>query len=459
MTVEVGGNGRWVMASSQQELVFIGAILSIALGFFALRLIRKNKKLSWNESIAGHLIALMFICKGIQNAATGYFVQSFERFATEGDMSWQFWGQLTGMMDYAFGSSIIMISLIYPVPLLRNEKQLKIGATIIISLFVVLRTLLDLTGNGWSGLHLFGALYILAGLFWGSVYIKFRLTEKAERNKSTMNIAIACGLLLTLQMGHIWMLWPGLFLQSDYFYFVDLGGGPVTSLLFDYIWLAGYTFCIAVGLSMLAIEIYQAINGNSSILLYIILPYFVLGTIGHAILSSSDLAAFGFLDQDSEIKELWKTFTTQMHFTILRSLIAMYILLKYGFFDVNEETRPTAKLMTIILIVVATSAVLELIQSIIPINQMLTAALLGIIIAFGIGWEERSFDGLVANPANIRDYIDKKWFPSVALPDGFLRKLDYSFLIFILICILVSLIVWQTDGLYELMLKREGGLG
>jgi len=45
------------------------------------------------------------------------------------------------------------------------------------------------------------------------------------------------------------------------------------------------------------------------------------------------------------------------------------------------------------------------------------------------------------------------------LPDGFLKKLDYSFLIFIMICFLVSFIVWQTDGLYELMLKRGGGLG
>ena len=36
--------------------------------------------------------------------------------------------------------------------------------------------------------------------------------------------------------------------------------------------------------------------------------------------------------------------------------------------------------MSIVLIVVATSAILELVQSIIPINQMISATLLGILI-------------------------------------------------------------------------------
>ena len=112
--------------------------------------------------------------------------------------------------------------------------------------------------------------------------------------------------------------------------------------------------------------------------------------------------------------------------------------------------------MAIILIVVATSATLELVQSVIPINQMITAALLGIIIAFGIGWEEKSFDTLVANPANIRDYVDKKWFPSMQLPDGLLKKIDYSYLIFVLVAVLISLIVWKTDGIVAVIMERGG---
>jgi hypothetical protein len=305
-----------------------------------------------------------------------------------------------------------------------------------------------------------GLLYILGGLVWGSIYINFRLMNPTERNKSTLNIAIVCGLFLTLQMGHIWMMWPGMLLQADYFYFIDLGnaggGVDITSPMFDYLWLTGYTFCIAVGFMILAVEIYQSVNGDSSIMMYIMSFYFIIGAIGYAVLNSGTTTVFGIGDTSQTVQELWKTFTTQMHFTILRSLMAMYIMLKYGFFDINDETKPLAKLMAIILIVVATSAVLELVQSVIPINQMLTAALLGIIIAFGIGWEEKSFDTLVANPANIRDYVDKKWYPSLELPKGLMTKVDFGYLVFVIVAVLVSLIVWKTDGILTVVMERGG---
>ena len=444
------------MASNTTELLFIGAILSIALGFFALRLVRKNEKLKWNEEIAGHLVALMFITKGIHYASSGYFNQSFQ-----GDTTvWQFWAQLLTICDYAFGASIVMISLVYPVPFLRNKKQLKIATSIIVLVWILIPLMLDVTGNPWTVFHSMGLLYLIAGLAWGTIYINFRMMNQTERNKSSLNIAIVCGLFLTLQMGHIWMMWPGMLLQADYFYFVDLGavttGVDATSTMFDYFWLASYTFSIAVGFMILAVEIYQSINGETSVMMYVMSFYFIIGAVGYAVLNAGTSTIFGIGETGQTVQVLWKTFTTQMHFTILRSLIAMYILLKYGFFDINDETKPLAKLMAIILIVVATSATLELVQSIIPINQMLTAALLGIIIAFGIGWEEKSFDSLVANTADIRDYVDKKWFPSIQLPDGILRKVDYSYLIFVIVAVLISLIVWQTDGLIAALIERSG---
>ena len=444
------------MASNTTELLFIGAILSIALGFFALRLVRKNEKLKWNEEIAGHLVALMFITKGIHYASSGYFNQSFQEDTTV----WQFWAQLLTICDYAFGASIVMISLVYPVPFLRNKKQLKIATSIIVLVWILIPLMLDVTGNPWTVFHSMGLLYLIAGLAWGTIYINFRMMNQTERNKSSLNIAIVCGLFLTLQMGHIWMMWPGMLLQADYFYFVDLGavttGVDATSTMFDYFWLASYTFSIAVGFMILAVEIYQSINGETSVMMYVMSFYFIIGAIGYAVLNAGTSTIFGLGETGQTVQVLWKTFTTQMHFTILRSLIAMYILLKYGFFDINDETKPLAKLMAIILIVVATSATLELVQSIIPINQMLTAALLGIIIAFGIGWEEKSFDSLVANTADIRDYVDKKWFPSIQLPDGILRKVDYSYLIFVIVAVLISLIVWQTDGLIAALIERSG---
>ena len=124
------------------NLLFIGAILSIALGGLSLRLVRRNENLAWNEAIAAHILCLMFITKGIQNAATGYYNEAI---ALEKGLVWQFWVEIAFTMDYIFAASICSIALLYPVPFLRNIKQVKIGLSLIVG-FIMFRLMLDVVG-------------------------------------------------------------------------------------------------------------------------------------------------------------------------------------------------------------------------------------------------------------------------------------------------------------------------
>ena len=429
----------------EDNLLFIGAILSIALGGLSLRLVRRNQTLAWNEAIAAHILCLMFITKGIQNAATGYFNQAT-------GMEWQFWVELSFTMDYIFSSSVLAIALLYPVPFLRNMKQVKIGLGLVGG-FAIYRLTLDVMGLNFTALGLPGIIYYAAAILWGSVYFRFRLISSEKRNDSTKNISLLAGLFATLVLGHIWMWWPGLILQSEYFFYFDLGGGDFTSTLWDYMWMSGYSIGIAAGLAMICTEIYQAINGDFSKLLFILLPYFVLGVIGFSIYTAYDDAGFVFNDS-TDLLQIWSIFTTQLHFTIARPIIAMYILLKFGLFDINNETKPMAKMMSIILIVVATSAILELVQAVIPINEMISAALLGVIIAFGIGWEEKSFQNLVSNQAHLRNYVDKKWFPEISIPRKYINKIDLACLVYCIISLLVAFVIWEMDILLQIALER-----
>ena len=429
----------------EDNLLFIGAILSIALGGLSLRLVRRNQTLAWNEAIAAHILCLMFITKGIQNAATGYFNQAT-------GMEWQFWVELSFSMDYIFSSSVLAIALLYPVPFLRNMKQVKIGLGLVGG-FAIYRLTLDVMGLNFTALGLPGVIYYAAAILWGSVYFRFRLISPEKRNDSTKNISLLAGLFATLVLGHIWMWWPGLILQSEYFFYFDLGRGDFTSTLWDYMWMSGYSIGIAAGLAMICTEIYQAINGDFSKLLFILLPYFVLGVIGFSIYTAYDDAGFVFNDS-TDLLQIWSIFTTQLHFTIARPIIAMYILLKFGLFDINTETKPMAKMMSIILIVVATSAILELVQAVIPINEMISAALLGVIIAFGIGWEEKSFQNLVSNQAHLRNYVDKKWFPEISIPRKYINKIDLACLVYCIISLLVAFVIWEMDILLQIALER-----
>ena len=429
----------------EDNLLFIGAILSIALGGLSLRLVRRNQTLAWNEAIAAHILCLMFITKGIQNAATGYFNQAT-------GLEWQFWVELSFTMDYIFSSSVLAIALLYPVPFLRNMKQVKIGLSLVGG-FAIYRLTLDVMGLNFTALGLPGIIYYAAAILWGSVYFRFRLISPEKRNDSTKNISLLAGLFATLVLGHIWMWWPGLILQSEYFFYFDLGRGDFTSTLWDYMWMSGYSIGIAAGLAMICTEIYQAINGDSSKLLFILLPYFVLGVIGFSIYTAYDDAGFVFNDS-TDLLQIWSIFTTQLHFTIARPIIAMYILLKFGLFDINNETKPMAKMMSIILIVVATSAILELVQAVIPINEMISAALLGVIIAFGIGWEEKSFQNLLSNQAHLRNYVDKKWFPEISIPRKYINRIDLACLVYCIISLLVAFVIWEMDILLQIAIER-----
>ena len=432
----------------EENLLFIGAILSIALGGLSLRLVRKNVNLPWNEAMAAHILCLMFMTKGVQNAAFGYVNSD-----SIGDV-WQFWFQIAASMDYIFESSIMAIALLYPVPLLRNIKQMKIGLGLVAGL-ALFRLVLDVIGLNFTIIGLPGVFYYFVAFVWGSVYVKFRLIPLEESNPSTQNIALVAGLFTTLVLGHVWMWWPGFLLQSEYFYFLD-PFGMLSSNVANYIWVAGYAVGIAAGLAILVVEIYQAMKGNMNTLLYIIAPYFVLGIVGFLIYSQGTASGFGVQNETDGAVQLWATFTTSMHFTIIRPLIAMYVLLRFRLIEINDETKPQAKTMSIILIVVATSAILELVQSIIPINQMITAALLGIIIALGLGWEEKSFQSVVSNTAQLRENVDNRWFPELDIPRRSIGRIEIACLLYSLVSLLISYYVWEFDVIIGLQLTRGG---
>ena len=125
-------------------------------------------------------------------------------------------------------------------------------------------------------------------------------------------------------------------------------------------------------------------------------------------------------------------------------------------FETTPEMKPRAKIMVIILIVIATSAFLELVQAILPIPDMFSAALLGILVALGIGWEEKSFDALMDSSSEVRKGHDPRWFPELLIPRSSFVLLDRSLLVLIVSVILIAFLQWQTDAIYNLAAERMG---
>jgi len=415
------------------DLLYIGSILSVGLGVMALRLVRQNKNLPWNDSIAAQMICLSFIAKGISNACTGLIGDS--------DPSAKFfWVILNLLAESFFSFSMLILILVYPISVFANAKSLKLTSIILLCL-LLLNLILPLIGL-FEIMPITGSIifmtYTFGAFIWAPIYLKFRLEDK----QSSQNIALLSGLLLVMLAGHQWFTYPGLFFQSDYYLFRE-AFVLIDTTFVNYIWQFSLTAVIGSALMIFAVEVYQAFQGKRSILLYIMSYYIVAGLLRHfARVSGSDVTLFW--DDSLSLYTFTQTLSIYLQFTIIRPIIAMYILLKFQLIRVNDDNRNSVKMMSIILIVIATSAILELFQTFIPINQMISAALLGIIIALGIGWEEKSINKLISSPIDCREDTKSDWFPEIELPANLNKIILFGSIFYLVFTVIVSFYLWQT---------------
>ena len=400
-------------------LLAVGGILSLALGVSGLILV-KNQKLEviWNKRFAAQLLCWIFICKGVANSlrSIGY-ENEFWRVVLYG-------GHFN---DQIFGGLILLIALIFPVPILRTRKQFNIGVAVVLAyILLTIGAAVFIKVN--TPLAAFTGLYLIPGFIWTLVYLKFRFMIGQEDNEEIQGVADVAVLLLVLMIGHILFRWVGMFAGSDYFYFMDLYGGNFAN---DYLWSQGLASAVIFGLVILCGEIYQASQGRVRTTSYVVFTYMAIGVLSHIVFRNVELFGSGGgpftgteLEGLSSWQQIWSEITTTLHFTMMRPILGLYILFRYGLIRISEDNEQVGKATAIVLIVVATSALLEIVQSLIPLTEMLSAGILGIAIAFGIGWEERSFQSLISNPLRFPLRTRGAYFPELAFDKSEYYKLD-----------------------------------
>ena len=74
-------------------------------------------------------------------------------------------------------------------------------------------------------------------------------------------------------------------------------------------------------------------------MLYIIFIYMLSGMpLPHDLVQQRNEAGLAWND-DFTLLGIWNLLTAGIHFTMARPLIAMYILLRYGLVDINEDNE------------------------------------------------------------------------------------------------------------------------
>lgn len=400
-------------------LLAVGGILSLALGVSGLILVKTQKlEVIWNKRFAAQLLCWVFICKGVANSlrSVGYDTEFWRVVLYGGHFN-----------DQIFAGLILLISLIFPVPILRTRKQFNIGVAVVLA-YILLTIGAAVFMKVNTPLAAFTGLYLIPGFIWTLVYLKFRFMKGQEDNEEIQGVADVAVLLLVLMIGHILFRWVGMFAGSDYFYFMDLYGGNFAN---DYLWSQGLASAVIFGLVILCCEIYLASQGRVRTTSYVVFTYMAIGVLSHIVFRNVELFGSGGgpftgteLEGLSSWQQIWSEITTTLHFTMMRPILGLYILFRYGLIRISEDNEQVGKATAIVLIVVATSALLEIIQSLIPLTEMLSAGILGIAIAFGIGWEERSFQSLISNPLRFPLRTKGAYFPEVTFDKSEYYKLD-----------------------------------
>jgi len=421
-------------------LLAVGGILSFALGISGLILIRNQKlEVIWNKRFAAQLLCWMFICKGVANSlySIGYDTEYMLVVVYGGHFS-----------NAVFSGLLLLISLIFPVPILRTRRQFKIGigavfVYVVISVGAVV--FLDIA----SSLASFPGLYLVPGFIWTLVYLKFRFMKGQENNEEIQGVADVAILMIILMVGHILFRWVGMFTRANYFYFMDLYGG---NILNDYLWSMSLAAAVIFGLVIFCGEVYQSTQGRLRSTSYMIFAYMLIGVLSHivfgnTVLTGSDGGPLSGTEVGglSRLQNIWTEITATLHFTMMRPLLGLFILFRYGLIRISEDNEQVGKTTSIVLIVVATSALLELVQSLIPLTEMLSAGILGIAIAIGIGWEERSFQTLISDPLRFPIRTKGSYFPELEFDKTEYYRLDKALMVVIPFLLLVALLLHWTQ--------------
>lgn len=417
-------------------LLAVGGILSLALGVSGLILVKTQKlEVIWNKRFAAQLLCWIFICKGVANSlrSIGYDTEFWRVVLYGGHFN-----------DQIFGGLILMIALIFPVPILRTRKQFNVGVAVILAYcLLMMGAAVFMKIN--TPLAAFTGLYLIPGFIWTLVYLKFRFMKGQEDNEEIQGVADVAVLLLVLMIGHILFRWVGMFAGSDYFYFMDLYGGNFAN---DYLWSQGLASAVIFGLVILCGEIYQAAQGRVRTTSYVVFTYMAIGVLSHIVFRNVELFGSGGgtftgteLEGLSSWQQIWTEITTTLHFTMMRPILGLYILFRYGLIRISEDNEQVGKATAIVLIVVATSALLEIVQSLIPLTEMLSAGILGIAIAFGIGWEERSFQSLISNPLRFPLRTKGAYFPEVTFDKSEYYRLDKALTAILIFFVFVAFIL------------------
>jgi len=405
-----------------QSMVPIAAVVDLVLGIATLSILARSKGTSTNNRIVGCVLGWILVFLGLSYIMTS--VLEF-RYGALSDFSAVNRDKVGG--TFAFTAKNLLLSSAYmlmvllpfffPFRLINRDWDVWFllgGVCVAIAVLTAMHLMTD-----FQHFEIENFLFIPGYVILISMYIRFITTEVRDSDARLRKISVVVGLLLIGIHGETMTYWLSQVLSINDLFFqrqsiqsgLSISGaawGGINTRL---------TLGATAMLVLFAGEAWRSLKVGLSSFGVLTFVMFIIGFIaGLADVAVLDVVRSCYETQCEAFPaaySIWYDFTSEALVYLYTPILFMFILLHYDIVDTKrDENRWLIRIIVILMLLIVSSTILELIQSFLPIPDMISSAALAIVVGIFIGWEERIVNSLIDDSESIQETV-----PDFARPD------------------------------------------
>jgi hypothetical protein len=262
-----------------------------------------------------------------------------------------------------------LLFLLFPSPIFTERKPMLLAMCSLPAISISILLTSKLFFEHWETVGFLIQQAIFYGLF-SLIAIRWYILHRTSDSAVKRNHAIAAVLLMFGLVGSVLTRWPVLF---------SLGGGDLYAQGFggfifpdfstsDFLFLFHHALELIPILGMFVVlitEIMVPREKRDMVVLLLSLFFFLFGLVNVMVVK------------------------------FIGPVLFVYLAIKFNLVDLSKKSiRNKVRLIAVLLATVWASSLFEIIQAFLPVPQILSAAIIGVILSFGIGWEQKIFDGI-----------------------------------------------------------------
>ena len=443
----------------QESLAPVAAITNLILGIITIIMSNRDDSKNTHKRFSALLIGWTFIFLAIYHSVEGIFDQYYGTvWVTAIDLGLYTYQDITGadilaltLMGADTALNILMLIMALHIP--KDVGQGRVWNASILGLIalycIVVPPLTFIGGIKLMALQEF--VWVTVGVIWIHTYIRGIVLEYKTNDESYRSLSKASVILLVIWLGWqmVWWLSAFTFLNNEWFVSV-LSNQPENPPLW---WLISVNFGWSIGaiaISVLFIgEVFRSVKRGTSVESWIVFAIFFIGFMNwiqdYLLLDAYYSCIEGSCDEgSSEIFDLINYLTSGVLIYLIKPLFLVYLMVQFKIINIaSEENRNLMRIMILLILLIISSSIIELIQSLVPIPQMISGTILAIGVVFFIGWEEKITSSFLSGG----NEDDIQSITGDGFTDSMLRNTSVVFS-FIAVYIFVVAVIFANAGVW-----------